>query len=112
MLARGLTEYRAGRPAGAVEWLKRYAPREEDKSYGMFAFAVLAMAHHHLGQADEARTAFAAAGAIRAAQMPVPAKGRPFGNDWHDWLMAEALYREAEALLPKGRGDGGPRPKE
>src|SRR5262249_38512506 len=106
VLARALTEYRAGRPAGAAEWLKRYAPREEDMSCGIQAFAVLAMAHHRLGNADEARAALTAAAAVRAARMPDPANGRPFDADWHDWLMAEALYREAEALLPRGPGAG------
>jgi hypothetical protein len=31
--------------------------------------------------------------------MPDPAKGRNFGGDWHDWLHAQILYREAEVLM-------------
>lgn len=33
--------------------------------------------------------------------MPDPAKGQPFGDDWNDWLHAQVLCREAEALLKK-----------
>jgi hypothetical protein len=65
-------------------------------------FAVLAMARHRLGHADGAGAALARAKAI-LAKMPDPARGRPFGN-WHDWLYARLLGREAEELLRKDSG--------
>ena len=31
--------------------------------------------------------------------MPDMSKGQTFGEDWHDWLHAQALCREAEQVL-------------
>jgi hypothetical protein len=37
--------------------------------------------------------------------MPDPAKGQPFeAVNWHDWVHAQVLCREAEALLKKQSG--------
>src|SRR5262249_17284691 len=67
MKTRGLAEYRAGRPAAAVEWLKRCKPQAQGGEARVAAwapldgmlFAVLAMAHHRVGQAEAARAALA-----------------------------------------------------
>jgi eukaryotic-like serine/threonine-protein kinase len=109
VLAKGLTEYRAGRDADAVTWLNRFAPSGGGEHWDATAFAALAMAQSRLGRTNEANDALTKANAILAGKMPDPSQGRPFGaGDWHDWLMADRLYREAEALLTKGE----PRPKE
>ena len=100
VLARGLTECRAGRHAEAVEWLKRFAPNAgRGADFDAIAFAALAMAQHRLGQTDEAKASLAKAKAIVAQKMPDPAKGRPFTGNWHDWLHAQILSQEAEDLL-------------
>ena len=86
------------RHADAVKWLKRCSPKVGRASNDATVFALLAMAHHRLGQAEAARAALADARAT-LTKMPDPAKGQPFGNDWHDWLICQILYREAEELL-------------
>jgi tetratricopeptide (TPR) repeat protein/serine/threonine protein kinase len=100
LLTKGLAEYRAGNHAGSVDWLQRVAPRFDGGGYTeCTAFAVLAMGQHRLGRAQEARAALGSAQALLAEGMPDPKEGRPFGGDWHDWLRAGILCREAEGLL-------------
>jgi tetratricopeptide (TPR) repeat protein len=99
-LTKGMTDYRAGRYAEAVTWVGRTPPRVGGVHFDATGFAVLALAQHCLGRAKEARTALGSAQAILAENMPDPGAGRPFGGDWHDWLHARILCREAEALLP------------
>jgi hypothetical protein len=89
-----------------VAWLKRFSPRADGAHLDATGFSVLAMAQHRLGRAEAAREALGHAKAILAAKMPDPAAGRPFAEDWHlsvsdyhDWLHARILFREARALL-------------
>jgi hypothetical protein len=116
VLTKGLAEYRGGHDAAAVEWLNRFAPRAAGAHCDATAFAVLAMAKHRLGLAQgadaphlagEARAALSHALAI-LTKMPDPRAGRPFGEKWpftvgefHDWLHAQILVREAEKLFDK-----------
>jgi tetratricopeptide (TPR) repeat protein len=102
LLVKGLVEYRAGRHPEAVAWLKRCAPKTDGEALDASAFAVLTLAEVSLGRAQEARTALASARAILAQKMPDPDKGRYFSIDWHDWLHAQILCREAERLLDMG----------
>lgn len=96
-LGKGLTDYRGGHYAQAIEWLERYAPRAEGTHWDASAFAGLAMAHHRLGHTDQARASLDLARAIMAR--------RP--QDWlrssnlHDWMHCEILCREAEQVLVK-----------
>jgi hypothetical protein len=60
---------------------------------------VLAMAHHRLGQKEQARAALHSGQVIFTEKMPDPAAGRPFDRMWPDWLHCQILLREAEALL-------------
>jgi tetratricopeptide (TPR) repeat protein len=102
MLVRALAEHRLGRHAQAVKWLEQIAPNADGGGIiDATIFAVLAMAKHNLGLHADARAALAKAQALVAATRPDPAKGRPFGNDWEDWLRFELLLREAEALPNK-----------
>jgi hypothetical protein len=98
VFAKGLAEYRAGRPAEAVKWLKRFEPHADGANIDASAFAVLAMAQQRMGQKEQARAALHSAQAIFAAKMPDPSAGRPFG-DWLNWLHSQILLREAEGLL-------------
>jgi tetratricopeptide (TPR) repeat protein len=107
MMVRGVAEYRAGRHASAVEWLRRCQPQAQGEAAMVPArappdatvLAVLAMAHHRLGQAEEARAAFARARALVAKHSPDPTQGRPFDSNWQEWLRCQIFLGEAEALL-------------
>src|SRR5262249_26333627 len=101
VLVKGLAESRAGRHKAALEWLERLSTRMDGRALTGSVLAVRAMALHHLGQPAEARQAVSLARALLAKSMPDPAKGRPFGEDWTDWLDCQVLLREAEALLKK-----------
>jgi tetratricopeptide (TPR) repeat protein len=101
LLAKGLVEYRAGRPTRAIESLERVSPKADESPLNASACAVLALAQHHLGRVEEARAALASAKGIMARKMPDPGKGKYFGGDWHDWLRAQILVHEAEKLLDK-----------
>ncbi|HEX2474156.1 MAG TPA: protein kinase [Lacipirellulaceae bacterium] len=95
---KGFSEYRQGNFASAVQWLeKALAKRGEFESRDAQVYFVLAMAHHHLTQADEARTALAQ-GAALIETRPKPGSGG-LGTDWNDWLIVHALQREATALI-------------
>jgi serine/threonine protein kinase len=95
ILAKGLTDYRAGHHEQAVVWLKHFGPKPDTTHWEASAFAILAMAHHRLGHADEARVSLDAARGI-LAKKPQDAM-RDWS--WRDWLHSEILCREAEALL-------------
>jgi tetratricopeptide (TPR) repeat protein len=99
LFGKGLAEYRAGRYAEAVQWLERVAPKASGGEIDASAFAVLAMARQRQGQAEEARAALEQARAILAHKLPKLDKGEHFGNDWHDWLRFQILFREAEEML-------------
>jgi Flp pilus assembly protein TadD len=96
LIARGMADYRAGRFAGAIDWLRKSltpgADSEEPVRDGL-AHAVLAMAHHRLGQAEEARKALDRA---RDLEERLPASG---GNLTYNWLRVHVVRREADALL-------------
>jgi tetratricopeptide (TPR) repeat protein/serine/threonine protein kinase len=105
LFARGLAEYRAGRHADAVKLMQRQPPNVNGFHWDATKFAVQAMAYHRLGQAREAEAALTNAKTIIMAKMPDPARFRLFGaGDWHDWLHAQILCREAEGLLRKESG--------
>jgi hypothetical protein len=52
-----------------------------------------------LGKTEEARSALAGAQRILLTKMPKIEIDQRFGDDWHDWLHSQILYREAEELL-------------
>ena len=95
----GLVDYRAGQFGPAAEIITRSVPSSEGFHRDALAFSILAMAQHRLGNLEEARTSFSNAKRIILAKMPKIEKGETFNDDWHDWLHAQILYREAEALL-------------
>jgi tetratricopeptide (TPR) repeat protein/serine/threonine protein kinase len=108
-LTKALAEYRADRFASAIEWLQRVAPKASGDSLDGTALAVLAMARKRQEQVEEAGAALEQARAILKHKLPKLDKGQRFGDDWHDWLRCQILYREAETLL--GEGDKNTHPK-
>jgi serine/threonine protein kinase/tetratricopeptide (TPR) repeat protein len=99
LLAKGMTDYRAGRYADAVTWLEHLVHRATGAHCRAAAFAVLALAQHRLGRPKEARAALDSAHGILAEEIPDPADGRSFDRCWHCSLHARILCREAEARL-------------
>ncbi|MEX2306114.1 MAG: hypothetical protein WD738_00880 [Pirellulales bacterium] len=96
--AKGLSEYRQGHFTSTVEWMQKVLAMPGEFVFrDAQAYLVLAMAHHQLNQADEARAALAEGNAIIEAKPKVGGGG--LGVDWNDWLIAHALRREAQALI-------------
>ena len=73
--AKGLAEYRAGRPAEAVKWLERFAPNASGTSHDAAVFAALAMAQHRLGRAEEAKEYLAGARRYSGGEDARPRQG-------------------------------------
>jgi hypothetical protein len=91
----GLADYRGGRHTEAVGWLERFGPKADGVYSDATAFAALAMAHHRLGHANEARVSLESARAI-IAKKP---QDWMIGSNWFDWMHCEILFREAEQVL-------------
>jgi serine/threonine protein kinase/Flp pilus assembly protein TadD len=104
VVAKGLADYRAGRYAEAVRRMEQFPPSADGTHLDATKLAVLAMAYHGWGRAQEAEAALAKAKSI-LDKSPDPEKGRPFPvDDVVDWLYARILYREAEKRLRKEAG--------
>ena len=57
------------------------------------------MAHHQLGQREEAEKALKKARAMmEQRQIPKEDSG-DYGSNWHDWVICQLLRREAETLI-------------
>ncbi len=100
-VTKALVDYRAGRFGPAARMIVQSAPSNEGIHRDALAFSILAMAQYRLGQIDEAKIALANARHIIAAKLPDTDNGQTFNDDWHDWLHAQLLYREANELLQK-----------
>jgi hypothetical protein len=105
-LVRGMAEYRRGNHAAALDWLGRCRPSgrpgelsdECDALRGFF----LAMAHHRLGQHDEAAKAFEQARA-RRERLAAALATRLDEDFWKDVLRATIAEAEAKKLLESRR---------
>jgi serine/threonine protein kinase/Flp pilus assembly protein TadD len=104
VLAKGLADYRARRYAEAVRRMEQFPRRWDGTHWEATKLAVLAMAYHGWGRAQEAEAALAKAKSI-LDKSPDPEKGRPFPvDDVLVWLHARILYREAEERLREESG--------
>jgi serine/threonine protein kinase/tetratricopeptide (TPR) repeat protein len=99
VLTRALADYREGKPARVLERLKLLAPDPQGGVHETWIYLCRALAHYRLGQADAARQALAQAHALLERQWPHFERGERFGDDWREWLIAQTLGREAEALI-------------
>jgi eukaryotic-like serine/threonine-protein kinase len=98
--AKGLSEYRQGNFASAVQWMQKALENPKEFHFrDAQAYLVLAMAHHQLNQFDEARASFAQGMAVIETR-PKPGSGG-LGVDWNDWIVVHVLQREAAALIEK-----------
>jgi tetratricopeptide (TPR) repeat protein len=97
--AKGLAEYRQANFAQAVEWTQQ-ALRQAGTDYSrdIQAYSVRSMALHRLNRAGEAREALSKATILAGAILPRLDSG-DLGPDWHEWIIAQTLLREAKALI-------------
>jgi tetratricopeptide (TPR) repeat protein len=99
---RALADVRTGDYARAAERLVTIPPLPNNPHRNANVAALLALANHHLGRADDARQALAEAKAVLQRGCPESARGQPFVGGW-DWLHVRFFVHEAEALLgPNG----------
>jgi tetratricopeptide (TPR) repeat protein len=103
LFAKGLYAYRTGKYADALAACRASRQRVgATVKYGLEILPALdlvveAMALQAMGNADEARRSLDQAKPGIESHVPeFDSGGR---NDWHDWLYAYILYREAETLL-------------
>jgi tetratricopeptide (TPR) repeat protein len=103
---KGLAEYRQGNFEKAAEWMQKTLTRDIPlaESKGQ-AYCVLAMAQHRLNRVAEAREALSKAANIAETKSPEIDSG-DLGPNWHDWLIARALMREANILIEGGSKAG------
>jgi len=121
LYALGLAHYRAGQHDQAVRRLREsLAADQREWSARTLSYAVLAMAHHRLGQAAEAREALKAAARVLDhwtgevyRQQGEGSWVKHFGAagnssiPWWDWLEFQLYYGEAKMLI-----DGSPPPDD
>jgi tetratricopeptide (TPR) repeat protein len=95
---KGLAEYRQGRFASAVDWMRKGPLNFSNPFRQVKAHMVLAMAEFQLTQGDEARETLAAGLEIAETKLAKP-EGGEVNYDWRDWILAHALMDEAKALI-------------
>jgi len=100
---KGLAEYRQGRFASAVEWLQPVLPRSGDMYRTVQAYMTLAMAQRRLMQTDQARATLAKGVEIAETRFPKSGKAS-LDEQWHDWIIAHVLMREASSLIEGAPG--------
>jgi hypothetical protein len=102
LFAKALHAYRTGKYADALAACRASRQRVGATNYGLTLLPVLdlvveALALQATGKPDEARRKLDEAKPVIESHIPeFDSGGR---NEWHDWLSAHLLYREAETLL-------------
>jgi hypothetical protein len=101
---KGFAEYRQRRFGNAVDWTDKSLAREGKRPpRDVQACMVLAMAKYQLNQLYEARAVFARGVQIADHNLP-KLKDGALDHRWINWLIAEALIREARALIEDEAG--------
>jgi tetratricopeptide (TPR) repeat protein len=96
-IARGMSEYRAGRFQSAVDWLQK--SRGASGWIGQLpAQSFLAMACYYLGQPQKSRQAMDKARQF-LAQIPKSVSLNSPMAGFPDWIIGQLCYREAAALM-------------
>jgi tetratricopeptide (TPR) repeat protein len=101
-LSQALFEYRRGNYAEAIDWGNRCLSFKQDSPMERVAAAqaILAVAHHQLGHAEQARSALRKSRELVEERWKTPftvsADSRGW---WYDWFIARTLEREAAAAI-------------
>jgi thioredoxin-like negative regulator of GroEL len=107
LLLKGLYDYRNGEFAEAVDACqacrRRNTKPAENLPLTAATHAIEAMAQHQFSHLDLSRQNLAMAQRIVDPQFAKLARGGDLGDDWHDWLIAQLLAREAESRLSDQR---------
>ena len=98
LMSKGMAEYRAGRFAQAVDWLRKGEAGQREPVPRAEARLFLAMAYQKLGRGDEARRTLDEAVQIMDTQLPKEADGN-IGEILLDWVFCQVVRREAEAVI-------------
>jgi tetratricopeptide (TPR) repeat protein len=113
LLTLGAARYRAGQFREAIDLFHRalrgrWPDEEESRICGTALIDLfLSLAHHRLGERDEARQRLHDA-VQRIDEAAAQAGGRGNrGKEWHVWAACQVVRREAEALLAGGARDPG-----
>jgi len=94
---KAMANYRLGRFPEAIVWGEKAANSSLDFAQAK-AYAILAMAHWHLGQKDTAREALAKGEALAPGIAP-GSEPEDIGESWVAWLIARISLDEAAALI-------------
>jgi hypothetical protein len=108
----GLVDYRAGRYEQAVHWLTRTPKTSSEWEGHATNQLLLAMSHHRLGHADEARKWLELA-TPSPGMTGTPKNGDELPlllDDVHDLLAYQLLRREARVLLAADPAQASPQP--
>jgi tetratricopeptide (TPR) repeat protein len=95
---RGLAEYRQGNFAQAAEWLGKVPIDGTEPERDAQVLLLQAMTQQHRTNTPAARAFLAKGAAIMNEKLPQMESGN-VGDDWIDWIIAQALWREATALF-------------
>jgi tetratricopeptide (TPR) repeat protein len=97
--SKAIAEYRRGNFAPAVDWAQRVlAKGGTNWNREIQVQMVVAMSQHQLKQFERAQASFAKGREIADTKLPKIESG-DLGPGWLDWIIAQALVREAKALL-------------
>jgi serine/threonine protein kinase/tetratricopeptide (TPR) repeat protein len=99
-VARGLLAYREGEYAWAVELLKGVGttPQASNPQFSIQACLISSMAQWQLGRKDEARVTLSKC-QVSPEEKSAKLKVKDFGSGWNEYLVSEALRKEATALF-------------
>jgi tetratricopeptide (TPR) repeat protein len=111
LLTRGMADYRTGEFAQSIERLNKTLSllrgngpkdgwhRANNPTLAGTAYVFLAMAHHHLDQADKARQALDQATELKEQREPRARGHKTPRPDWDNWLRFRLVYQEAQELM-------------
>jgi tetratricopeptide (TPR) repeat protein len=98
LLSKGIGEFRSGRFEPAIEWLGKVHPLNAARDSTVDFF--LAMAHHRLGHAEEARDALSKGVKLIDHWLPTyPTVSGEETSGIENWLICQIMRREAEGLI-------------
>jgi tetratricopeptide (TPR) repeat protein len=95
---RALAAYRAGDDAAALQWAQRSLEADNASPIAMravVAHLVIALAQQRLDDAQAARASRDRAAALIDEETQRYERAGEFDSDWHNWLIAVQLLREA-----------------